>query len=100
MLFLAAKTIAHAEHGFDVARLAGVGFDFGAQVANMHIHRALDAFKRNALQFFEQGGARKNMTRRGHQGREQFKFGGRKFDRRLVDLDRVFAFVERDVGGA
>src|SRR5512142_1673162 len=53
MLF-ACKAVADAEDGLHIVRLRGIGFDLGAQVADMLVDGAGDALERGALQRVEQ----------------------------------------------
>ena len=53
-LLAGSEPVADAEHSLDILRVARVGLDLRAQIANMHIDRALVALVCRALQPIQQ----------------------------------------------
>ena len=63
-LAFAIESIADAKHCLYVSGSGGIGFQFGAQIADVDVHRPLDSFESIAAQTLQQIGAREHLSRR------------------------------------
>jgi hypothetical protein len=51
---LSAEAVAYSKHRLDIARVAWVWLDLGAQIANVHVNGAFETVNSNPLHLFEQ----------------------------------------------
>lgn len=83
------ETIPHTIDGLNVLGIAWIGFDFGAQVANVDVDGALIAVDAAGTDMFGQIKPGKDPPRRGHERGQQFKFRGCEVDAAAADGDRT-----------
>ncbi len=97
LTLVSTKPVANAKYGLNVPGLGRIGFDFGAQIADMDVDCFFGAFQGDALQLFHQIQPGEGAAGLGHEDSQQIEFGWGEGNFLPGDGDATAVYIQHHI---